>query len=154
MTKCRFCETPLSYSFANLGMSPLSNAFLKQENLHQVERFYPLHAFVCENCFLVQLLEFQSPEQIFGDYAYFSSYSQSWLDHARAYAELMIERFRFDSKTQVVEIASNDGYLLQYFKAKDMRVLGVEPARNVAKVAQEAGITTIVEFFGVQTAMV
>ena len=119
LTKCRFCETPLKYTFANLGMSPLSNSYLKQKDLQQMEPFYPLHVYVCENCRLVQLSEFQSPEQIFGDYAYFSSYSETWLSHVKAYTELMTERFGFDSKSQVVEIASNDGYLLQYFKEKE-----------------------------------
>lgn len=118
-----------------------------------MEPFYPLHAYVCETCFLVQLSEFQSPEEIFSEYAYFSSYSESWLNHAKEYAELMIERFGFDSNSQVVEVASNDGYLLQYFKERDIPVLGVEPAKNVAKVAQEAGIPTVVKFFGAQTAM-
>ena len=118
-----------------------------------MEPFYPLHAYVCESCFLVQLSEFQSPEEIFSEYAYFSSYSESWLNHAKEYAELMIERFGYDSNSQVVEVASNDGYLLQYFKERDIPVLGVEPAKNVAKVAQEAGIPTVVKFFGAQTAM-
>jgi len=152
LTKCRFCETVLKYTFANLGMSPLSNSYVKKENLQRMEPFYPLHALVCENCRLVQLAEFQSPEQIFGDYAYFSSYSESWLNHVKAYTELMIERFGFDSKSQVVEIASNDGYLLQYFKEKSIPVLGVEPAKNVAMAAIEAGIPTIVEFFGTEMA--
>jgi len=151
--RCRFCQTPLRYSFVNLGVSPLANSYIKKEQLQQMEPFYPLHAYVCEACFLVQLPEMKSSEHIFSDYAYFSSYSQSWLDHAREYTELMIDRFRLDSSTQVIEIASNDGYLLQYFKAKEIPVLGVEPARNVAKVAQDAGISTIVKFFGVQTAM-
>lgn len=152
LAKCRFCETPLKYTFANLGMSPLSNSYIKQENLQRMEPFYPLHALLCENCYLVQLSEFQSPEQIFGDYAYFSSYSESWLNHVKAYTELMTERFGFDSKSQVVEIASNDGYLLQYFKEKSMPVLGIEPAKNVAMAARDAGIPTIVEFFGAEMA--
>ena len=118
----------------------------------QVEAFYPLHAYVCDTCYLVQLPVFQSSEQIFSDYAYFSSYSESWLKHAREYTNLMIERFGYDIDSLIVEIASNDGYLLQYFKEKGIPVLGIEPAENVAKVAQEAGITTIVKFFGTQTA--
>jgi hypothetical protein len=117
-----------------------------------MEPFYPLHVFICEVCYLVQLPQLQSPEDIFGDYAYFSSYSESWLNHAKEYATLMIERFGFDANSLVVEIASNDGYLLQYFQKKGVSVLGVEPARNVAKVAQEAGIPTITKFFGIQTA--
>jgi cyclopropane fatty-acyl-phospholipid synthase-like methyltransferase len=150
--KCRFCGTPLKHSFADLGMSPLANSYLKPEELQQTEVFYPLHAYVCETCYLVQLPEVQTPEQIFSDYAYFSSYSDTWLEHCKAYTEHVIERFGFDSGSLVVEIASNDGYLLQYFKEKGVPVLGVEPARNVAKVAEAAGIPTIVEFFGVQTA--
>lgn len=150
--KCRFCGTPLKYSFADLGKSPISNAYLTREGLQQMEPFYPLHVRVCEQCYLVQLPEFQSPEQIFGDYAYFSSYSETWLIHAKTYTELMIERFGFDSKSRVVELASNDGYLLKYFKEEGVPVLGVEPAKNVAKVAEAAGIPTIVKFFGVETA--
>lgn len=150
--KCRFCRTPLKYSFTDLGMSPLANSYLKPEDLRQMEPFYPLQAYVCETCYLVQLAEVQTPEQIFSDYAYFSSYSETWLKHSKAYTEHMMERFGFDSGSLVVEIASNDGYLLQYFKEKGVPVLGVEPAENVAKVAQVAGIPTIVKFFGVQTA--
>jgi len=133
-------------------MSPLANSYLKPEELHQAEAFYPMHVYVCQTCYLVQLPEFESPEHIFGDYAYFSSYSETWLKHAKTYVEQMIERFGFDSGSQIVEIASNDGYLLQYFKEKGVPILGVEPAKNVAKIAQEAGIPTIVKFFGVQTA--
>jgi 2-polyprenyl-3-methyl-5-hydroxy-6-metoxy-1,4-benzoquinol methylase len=133
-------------------MSPFANSYIKPEDLNQVEPFYPLHVYVCETCYLVQLPEFQTPEQIFSDYAYYSSYSETWLKHAKAYVEHMIGRFRFDSRSQVVEIASNDGYLLQYFKEKGVPVLGVEPAKNVAKVAEAAGIPTIMKFFGVQTA--
>jgi SAM-dependent methyltransferase len=133
-------------------MSPLANSYLKPEELHQAEAFYPMHVYVCETCYLVQLPEFESPEHIFGDYAYFSSYSETWLKHAKTYVEQMIERFGFDSSSQIVEIASNDGYLLQYFKEKGVPILGVEPAKNVAKVAQAAGIPTIVKFFGIQTA--
>ncbi|MEA3155146.1 MAG: hypothetical protein QOK44_2735 [Betaproteobacteria bacterium] len=117
-----------------------------------MERFYPLHAYVCSRCFLVQLQEFESPEHIFGDYAYFSSYSETWLDHARRYADYMIERFGFGPQSQVIEIASNDGYLLQYFKKRNVPVLGIEPAANVAKVAQDAGIPSLVKFFGTHTA--
>jgi hypothetical protein len=152
MLQCRFCQTPLKHSFADLGMSPLANSYLKPEELHQAEAFYPMHVYVCETCYLVQLPEFESPQHIFGDYAYFSSYSETWLKHAKTYVEQMIERFGFDSGSQIVEIASNDGYLLQYFKEKGVPILGVEPAKNVAKIAQEAGIPTIVKFFGIQTA--
>ncbi len=133
-------------------MAPLSNAYLKPGDLERAEAFYPLHARVCSACRLVQLPEFQSPEQIFGHYAYFSSYSDSWLDHAQRYAEAMIDRFGFAEHSSVVEIASNDGYLLQFFKARGVPVLGIEPARNVAAVAQAAGIPTLMKFLGVATA--
>jgi 2-polyprenyl-3-methyl-5-hydroxy-6-metoxy-1,4-benzoquinol methylase len=134
-------------------MSPLANSYLEAEQLHQMEPYYPLHVYVCEECYLVQLPEYQSAENIFSDYAYFSSYSESWLEHAKVYTDLMVDRFDFDSNSQVVEIASNDGYLLQYFKERGIPVLGIEPARNVATAAQDAGIQTIVKFFGTQTAM-
>ncbi|MHB8472056.1 MAG: methyltransferase domain-containing protein [Gammaproteobacteria bacterium] len=150
--RCRFCASPLHVTFCDLGMSPLSNAYLEQSQLGNMEPFYPLHAYVCEQCLLVQLEEFESPEQIFGDYAYFSSYSDSWLDHARNYVEQMIPRFGLDPSSHVVEIASNDGYLLQYFKEQSIPVLGIEPAANVAVVALEKGIPTDVAFFGVATA--
>ena len=152
MVNCRFCGSPLTDSFADLGMSPLANSYLKQEELQQVEPYYPLHVHVCQKCYLVQLPEFTSPEHIFSDYAYFSSYSELWLNHAKTYTEMMIEHFGFDSKSQVIEIASNDGYLLQYFKEKNIPILGVEPAVNVAKVAIDSGIPTITKFFGVATA--
>jgi SAM-dependent methyltransferase len=151
--KCRFCGDSVEHSFCDLGMSPLSNSFLKPEQLIKMERFYPLHAYVCSSCYLVQLQEFESPEHIFSDYAYFSSYSQTWLEHAKAYTEYMTTRFGLGSKSQVIEIASNDGYLLQYFKQRDIPVLGIEPAANVAKVAQQAGITTRTEFFGRSSAL-
>ena len=150
--QCRFCGNQLKYTFVDLGVSPLANSYLKAEQLQQMEPFYALHVYVCEKCYLVQLPELQSPEDIFGDYAYFSSYSESWLKHAKTYSELMIEHFGFNSNSQVIEIASNDGYLLQFFKEKGIPVLGIEPAKNVAKVAQEAEIPTIVKFFGTQTA--
>ena len=152
INSCRFCGNQLRHTFVDLGVSPLANSYLKAEQLQQVEPFYPLHTYVCEKCFLVQLAVFQTPDDIFSDYAYFSSYSESWLKHASDYVELMVERFGFNSDSLVVEIASNDGYLLQYFKEKRIPVLGIEPAANVAKVAQEAGITTVVKFFGSQTA--
>lgn len=149
---CRHCGEALEHSFCDLGMSPPSNAYLTHAQLQQMEKFYPLHAYVCGSCFLVQLQEFESPEQIFSDYAYFSSYSQTWLDHAKAYTEYMIARFSFGKASQVVEIASNDGYLLQYFRERGVPVLGVEPAANVAAVAQKAGIPTLTRFFGAKTA--
>ena len=149
---CRFCNTQLKYTFIDLGVSPLANSYLKEEKLNEMEPFYPLHVLVCEKCYLIQLPEFQSPEDIFSDYAYFSSYSESWLEHAKNYSDLMVGRFGFDSKSQVIEIASNDGYLLKYFKGKGIPVLGIEPAWNVAKAAQDAGISTLIKFFGIQTA--
>ena len=149
---CRFCQNPLKYNFIDLGMSPLANAYIRPEQLHLKESFYPLHAYVCEKCFLVQLEEFENPEQIFTDYAYFSSYSDSWLKHAKGYAGQAISHFALNDKSQVVEIASNDGYLLQYFKAANIPILGIEPATNVAQAAQEKGIPTLMIFFGSQTA--
>ena len=151
-SKCRFSGTELKHTFVDLGMSPLANSYLTQEQLNCAEKFYPLHTYVCEDYFLVQLEQFESPEEIFGDYAYFSSYSDSWLRHAKAYTDLMVKRFGFNRDSQVIEIASNDGYLLQYFQEKGIPVLGIEPAANVAEVAQEKGIPTLVKFFGVQTA--
>jgi 2-polyprenyl-3-methyl-5-hydroxy-6-metoxy-1,4-benzoquinol methylase len=146
---CRYCGAKLSVTFADLGMSPPSNAYLSADQLYDMERYYPLHAWVCDQCKLVQLEEFETPEQIFTDYAYFSSFSTSWLKHAEDYVEMMTRRFKFDAKTQVVEIASNDGYLLQYFKKRNIKVLGIEPAANVAAVAKEKhDINSRVEFFG------
>lgn len=149
---CRFCGAGLQRTFADLGMSPVANSYVKPDALHCMEPFYPLHAYVCESCFLVQLEEFQSPSEIFGDYAYFSSYSESWLKHARNYSLETMKRFGIDAKWQVVEIASNDGYLLKNFKEAGIPVLGIEPAENVAKVAQQAGIPAVVKFFGTRTA--
>jgi len=149
---CRFCGAELTKSFVDLGTFPLSNTYLLPEKLREQEIFYPLHAYVCETCFLVQLEEYETPEQIFGDYAYFSSYSESWLKHARNYTRQMIARFTLGGQHQVIEVASNDGYLLQYFKKADIPILGIEPAANVAKVAQEKEIPTLVAFFGQQTA--
>lgn len=148
MTSCRFCGSPLEQSFCDLGMSPLANSYLTADQLNEPEVFYPLHAYVCSTCFLVQLAEFTSAEFIFSDYAYFSSYSQSWLEHARKYARSVIDRFRLDGSSSVVEIASNDGYLLQYFVDAGVPCLGIEPAKNVALVAEERGINTRVGFFG------
>jgi SAM-dependent methyltransferase len=147
-TACRFCGTELTHVFADLGMSPLANSYLTEEELGQMEPFYPLRALVCQKCFLVQLEDYETPEGIFSQYAYFSSYSTTWLEHARRYAELAVERFHLDQDTNVVELASNDGYLLQYFLKRGIPVLGVEPAANVADVAREKGIRTLVKFFG------
>jgi len=145
---CRFCDAQLRHDFVDLGMSPLSNSYLKPADLARMEPFYPLVVFVCERCFLVQLEEFESPDRIFSDYAYFSSFSESWVEHARAYTQMMVERFGLDPNHHVVEIASNDGYLLQHFAAKGIAVLGIEPAANVAEAAVKKNIPTRVEFFG------
>lgn len=150
---CRFCQSPLVHTFVDLGMSPLANSYVEQSRLNQSEVFYPLHARVCEHCFLVQLQQFEPPENIFGNYIYFSSYSQSWLEHSQEYANRMIERFDLSAHSTVVEIASNDGYLLQYFKARGISVLGIEPATNVGVVAREKGIPTLTAFFGRNTAL-
>jgi 2-polyprenyl-3-methyl-5-hydroxy-6-metoxy-1,4-benzoquinol methylase len=149
---CRFCGATLQFTVCDLGMSPLSNAYLEADQLHSMEAFYPLRAYVCDRCFLVQLDEFESPQKIFADYAYFSSYSDSWLEHCRNYAGAMQARLGLDESRHVVEIASNDGYLLQYFAQLGIPVLGVEPAANVAAAALKKGIPTLVRFFGVGTA--
>ena len=151
-SRCRFCESPLQHTFVDLGMSPMANSYLKAEQLQKMEPFYPLHTYVCGKCFLVQLPEFESPENIFSDYAYFSSYSDSWLKHAKDYTGMMTGRFGLGGGSRVVEIASNDGYLLQYFKEKGIPVLGIEPAANVAEAAIAKQIPTIVKFFGAKTA--
>ena len=150
---CRFCAAPLKQTFCDLGMSPLSNANLKAEQLSNAEKFYPLHTFVCNTCWLVQLPEHEAPDKIFSqDYAYFSSYSESWLVHSKTYTEHMIQRFGYGPKSHVIEIASNDGYLLQYFLAQKVPVLGIEPAQNCAEEARKKGVPTEVKFFGVKTA--
>ena len=151
-SQCRFCDEPLEHTFVDLGMSPLANSYISVSKQNEMEPFYPLHVYVCEKCLLVQLEEFEKAADIFSDYAYFSSYSESWLQHAKRYVDMMVERFSFDSHSQVMEIASNDGYLLQYFQAKGVPVLGIEPAANIAKVASEKGIPSIVKFFSVNTA--
>lgn len=151
-SKCRFCQASLKQTFVDLGMSPLANSYLKEEILSSSEKFYPLHTYVCSNCYLVQLEEFESPEHIFGDYAYFSSFSDSWLKHCQRYSEKITQEFNLNQHSKVIEIASNDGYLLQYFCDKNIPVLGIEPAANVAKVAQEKGVNTTVLFFGQETA--
>ena len=152
LTSCRFCGRRLTHTFVDLGMSPLCESYVSVEQLPHMEPFYPLHVYVCDNCFLVQLLEYVSPDNIFSDYAYFSSYSDSWLQHAKNYTDMAIARFGINSNSQVVEIASNDGYLLQYFIEHGIPVLGVEPAANVAAVAQRKGIPSVVKFFGEKTA--
>ncbi|MBW6504128.1 class I SAM-dependent methyltransferase [bacterium] len=149
---CRFCGVPLSHTFVDLGMSPLCESYRNADQLKQMEPFYPLHVYVCGNCILVQLEEFVSPEKIFTEYAYYSSYSDSWLSHARSYVEMVSSRFGLSAKSNVVELASNDGYLLQYFVGKGIPVLGVEPAANVAAAAVSKGVPTLVKFFGERTA--
>lgn len=150
--KCRFCESELTHTFCDLGKSPLSNAFLRHDQLEKEEPFFPLHAYVCDACYLVQLEMFEKPEHIFHDYAYFSSYSESWLKHCQKYAEEISDRFGYDEKSQIIEIASNDGYLLKFFKKMGINVLGFEPAENVAETAIEKGIPTRIDFFSTLSA--
>jgi SAM-dependent methyltransferase len=152
MFRCRFCGKPLEHTFVDLGMQPLCESYVSADQLNQMEPFYPLHTFVCDSCFLVQLQEYVSPKDIFSEYAYFSSYSRAWLDHARRYVEMITRRLDLTEKSHVIEVASNDGYLLQYFVAKGIPALGVEPAANVAKAAEEKGVKTLVTFFDLDTA--
>lgn len=150
---CRFCKALLEHVFIDLNNSPASNSFLSKEQLNEPEIFYPLKVYTCTNCFLVQVDEYKKSDAIFNkEYAYFSSYSKDWLAHSKYYVEKMIERFGFNSKSSVMEIASNDGYLLQYFKEKNIPVLGIEPTANTAKVAIDKGIETIIDFFGIRLA--
>jgi hypothetical protein len=152
-SKCRFCNSDLHYTFVDLGMSPLCESFLAGDQLNMMEPFYPLHVYVCEKCFLVQLEEYVDPDSIFTEYAYFSSYSDEWLRHAKKYVDMIIPRFSLESDSHVVELASNDGYLLQYFVAAGIPALGIEPAKNVAQVAIDKGVSTLTEFFGKKLAM-
>jgi len=145
---CRFCGANLRQTFVDLGMSPLCETYPSAGDLKRGETYYPLHAYVCEQCFLVQLEEFESQEAIFSDYPYFSSYSDSWLKHCENYCSEMTRRFGLSERSLVIEVASNDGYLLQYFVQQHLPVLGIEPAGNVAQVAAEKGIPTLVRFFG------
>ena len=151
--KCRFCQNKLKVIFADLGMSPLANSYVDSTESEVEEVFFPLKTFVCEKCFLVQLGEFKSPNEIFKDYAYFSSFSSSWVNHAEQYVNSLVKKFNINKKNLVVEIASNDGYLLQFFKKKNIPVLGIEPAENVAKNAIKKGIPTITKFFGSKLAI-
>ncbi len=146
--KCRFCGTPLVNTFVDLGMSPPCESYVSLDRLNDMEAFYPLHVWVCDKCYLVQLEEYVTPEEIFTEYAYFSSYSDTWLDHAKTYTDMVTKRFTLGAEHFVVELASNDGYLLQYFVQKDIPVLGIEPAANVAAVAEKLGVPTLVRFFG------
>src|SRR5579872_6520438 len=149
---CRLCGENSRRTFVDLGMSPLCESYVPAERLNHMEPFYPLHAFVCENCFLVQLGEYVTPEHIFSEYAYFSSYSDSWLRHAKEYADMMAERLKLGPDSLVIELASNDGYLLQNFVSRGIPVLGIDPAANVAEVAIQKGVPTLVRFFGEATA--
>lgn len=149
---CRYCGSPLERTFLDLGAQPPSNSYLRPAELARMEKYYPLHAFVCSSCMLVQLEAFHAPEEIFSDYAYFSSYSESWLQHARRYCDMAIERFRLGPDHQVIEVASNDGYLLKNFVGRNIPALGIEPAANVAHVARERGVPTRIGFFGRATA--
>lgn len=153
MNNCRFCKTPLNKTFVDLGVQPLCENFVKQEQLNQMEPHYPLHVYICNQCFLVQLDEFVPPSEIYDDYAYFSAYSDTWLEHARNYTNLMINKLNLNEQNFVVEIASNDGYLLQYFKEKNIPVLGIDPAQTAAEIAvKKRGIPTEMLFFGVSSA--
>ena len=149
---CRFCQAPVDQPFVDLGSTPLANSYLTEEQLDQPEPSYPLRAFVCGECWLVQADSFVAPEHIFSDYAYFSSYSDSWVEHARRFTVMARERFGLGEQSQVIEVASNDGYLLKHFVAAGVPVRGIEPAANVAEVAREAGVPTEARFFGLETA--
>jgi SAM-dependent methyltransferase len=150
--RCRFCSSELRHTFVDLGMSPLCESYLGAEQLNQMEPFFPLHVWVCDQCYLVQLEQYVSAEEIFTEYAYFSSYADTWVAHAKAYVDSVTERFGLNERSLVIEVASNDGYLLQHFLPKGVPVLGVEPAANVAKAAEDKGIPTLVKFFGRETA--
>ncbi|HNP35731.1 MAG TPA: class I SAM-dependent methyltransferase [Woeseiaceae bacterium] len=149
---CRLCGELLEHMMLDLGMSPPCQNRVYEHELNRMEAFYPLRVFLCENCFLVQLEEIVAPESIFDDYAYFSSYSESWVLHAKNYVDMIIGRLNLGANSKVVELASNDGYLLQHFVARSIPCMGVEPAANVAQAAMEKGIPTTVQFFGAQTA--
>jgi SAM-dependent methyltransferase len=152
MAGCLFCSTPLRHTVVDLGMSPLCESYLAADQLNQMEPFYPLHVYVCEKCFLVQVQEYVGPEGIFTEYAYFSSYSDSWLAHARSYVSTIVARLGLTAASQVVELGSNDGYLLQHFLPRGIPVLGVEPAKNVAAAAIAKGVPTVTKLFGRETA--
>jgi SAM-dependent methyltransferase len=150
--RCRFCGETLRDTVVDLGMSPLCESYVPLERLNSVEPFYPLHVYVCRACWLVQLEQYVAASEIFTEYAYFSSYSDSWVEHARRYTEAMIARFGYGPRSQVVEVASNDGYLLQWFVEAGVPALGIEPAANVAAAAEKRGVSTLVRFFGVELA--
>ena len=151
--ECRFCNEKLIHCMVDLGMSPLANGYLDAKSLEKKESFYPLRVFVCHKCLLVQLSEnVEEPKKIFSEYLYFSSFSKTWLKHTEEFANKAIEKFRLDENNQIIEIASNDGYLLRHFKNKNIPILGIEPASNISKIAEERGIKTINKFFGIKTA--
>lgn len=150
---CRFCGTGLTHTFVDLGMSPLANSNLEAHHLDRMEPHYPLHAYVCDACFLVQLEQVETPQHIFTDYAYLSSYSDLWIRHAKDYVDMIVSRLELGAQSQVIEIASNDGYLLQFFVERNIPALGVEPAANAAAIATGKGIPTRVNFFGMATAI-
>ena len=152
MASCRFCATPLHHLVVDLGMSPLCESYRTAEQLGAMEPFYPLRAYACDRCFLVQVEEYVSAAEIFGEYAYFSAYSESWLAHARAYCGMIVERLGLGAHSFVVELGSNDGYLLQYLVARGIPVLGIDPAANVAPAARARGVDTLTAFFGRETA--
>jgi len=149
---CRFCEKKLNKIFADLGKSPFANSYLEKKQSEKKETFFPLKAYVCSNCFLVQLDQFEEPSKIFKNYAYMSSYSKTWLNHVKEFSESITKKFELNEKSKITEIASNDGYLLKNFKKKNMSILGIEPAKNVAKIAQKKKIPTVTKFFGEKTA--
>lgn len=149
---CRFCGKELKHSMVDLGLSPISNEYVEEENIDMGQYYYPLHVMVCEHCFLAQTIEYKAPEQIFTNYKYLSSYSKSWLEHCHSYVEMIVKRLRLTKDSFVYEVASNDGYLLQYFKEYGIPACGIEPAENVAEVAKKKGIDVEVEFWGKETA--
>jgi SAM-dependent methyltransferase len=150
---CRHCSTPLRHSFVDLGSAPPSNAYLTAEKLSAPEKWYPLKVMVCDRCWLVQTLDFAQAHELFdAEYAYFSSFSSSWLEHARRYVDAMSQRFALHAKSHVVEVASNDGYLLQYFKERGIPCTGIEPTASTAAAARERGIESIEVFFGAESA--
>ncbi len=146
--QCKICKTTLSRTFIDLGMSPMANSYLSQSDLIDGEMYYPLKVYICEHCLLVQLEEFKSPKAIFSNYSYFSSFSDTWLEHCKSYAEMMLSRFEYGPNSQIIEVASNDGYLLKYFQSAGIPLLGIEPASNIAEVAIRNGIPTITQFWG------
>ncbi|AAL54071.1 possible s-adenosylmethionine-dependent methyltransferase [Brucella melitensis bv. 1 str. 16M] len=152
-TGCRLCGKLLRHSFVDLGMSPPCESFVTAERLDHMEPYYPLHAQVCDHCFLVQLKEYFSPADICTEYAYFSSFATSWVSHAKNYCDEITERLELNDNSFVVEIASNDGYLLQHFLPKNIPILGIEPAANVARTAIAKGVPTLVDFFGSRLAL-